>query len=101
MTHEPECDVAWKWPDFMGGRGIDGSDCWMCDLIRSVREDERASILTLSDRVKDSQYKAALRDADAVVAAMPTALWINANTDEAQGHKRYVRAAIKALGGER
>lgn len=35
----------------------------------------------------------------AVVGAMPTAFWINANADEAQAHKRYVHDAIEALRG--
>lgn len=35
--------------------------------------------------------------AEAVVAEMPTAFWINANTTEAQEHKANVRAAIRAL----
>lgn len=38
--------------------------------------------------------------ADTVIGAMPTGLWINANAVEAQAHKRYVRDAIAALGGE-
>lgn len=43
----------------------------------------------------------ALADADRTIAAMPTSLWINANSDEAQGHKQYVRAAVGALAGAR
>jgi hypothetical protein len=49
--------------------------------------------------VMDSYAKGkrdALAAADAVVAAMPTAFWINSSSDEAQDHKRYVRAAIAA-----
>jgi len=38
-----------------------------------------------------------LNRVDAVVAAIPTAFWINASTNEAQMHKRYVRDAIAAL----
>lgn len=73
MTHEPECDVAWKWPDFMGGRGIDGSDCWMCDLIRSVREDERAACIAAIQRryamtAPFSGLLGAIGLADAIVA---------------------------------
>ena len=41
MSHEPECDEAWKWPDFMSGRGIEDEHCWMCGLIRRVRADEK------------------------------------------------------------
>ena len=42
-------------------------------------------------------WNAAVEAADPVVAAMPTAFWINSSSDEAQDHKRYVRAAIAAL----
>lgn len=48
-------------------------------------------ILTADDR------SAIARRVDAALAAMPTGFWINANTEEAQAHKRYVRDALTAL----
>ena len=60
--HLPECDEAWGWPDFMGGRGIDGSDCWMCGLLRRVRDDERQNMALqylVTDREQQEQEELA------------------------------------------
>jgi hypothetical protein len=45
-------------------------------------------------------FAVALDKAVAVVAAMPTAFWINRSTQEAQEQKAYVKAAIDALKGK-
>jgi hypothetical protein len=37
MSHHAQCDKVWKWPDFMGGRGIERKDCWMCGLLDEAR----------------------------------------------------------------
>ena len=61
--------------------------------IARVREDERANILALSNRVAESQYAAALRDAVEAVKAQP---WTHDNWMCVDERKQAV-AAIEAL----
>ena len=111
--HEPEC-YALTHRD-------SGDDRCICDRLRQAEQRGRVCVMrewantpgfdlaTLVGFDATAQLVAAVAEyqgqrdalaaADAVVAAMPTAFWINSSTEEAQDHKRYVRAAIAALRG--
>jgi hypothetical protein len=104
MTHDPLC------PD---GRADHNkppvSQCGWCEFSARVREDERARIFALSERVKDSQYAAALGDAVEAVALVETymdfpfespSLAMSGETGVWLVREQAL-AAIKALGGER
>lgn len=91
MTHDPLCTTVLN-------TEMNEVFC-NCDWIARVREDERASILTLSDRVKDSQYAAGLRDAVEAVRARKGQY--NEQRPNTHAAFREAMAAIEALGGER
>lgn len=89
MNHYPQCDKAWNWPDFMGGRGIKRKDCWMCGLLDEARA-------------------AALRDAVPLLKGILLEVEQHMDRTDYRIYKEYrkevfvrFQAAIEALGGER
>ena len=40
--HDPLCEKAWGYPDFLVSRGIKREDCWMCDLLIQAKRDALA-----------------------------------------------------------
>lgn len=89
MNHDPMCPIASTEAEIYWR-----PTCPYCAVIARVREDERARIYALSDRVKNSQYAAALRDAVQAVK-------LSCSADIELVERSEVIAAIEALGGER
>lgn len=90
MSHDPLCGLSQPCDDEIREHGYclmsHGKFCihcnqWcICGEVRMAEQRMLAKCITV---------------ADAVLAGVPTSFWINRNSDEAQEHKRSMRAAVE------
>ena len=86
--HDPLCEKAWGYPDFLVSRGIKREDCWMCDLLIQAKRDALAGAVA---RVEALMHYPMNHTTECA--------WFKSLTNECDCTLSKVIAAIKGDGG--